>query len=309
MKKTSRIAFFGTPQFAVTVLEKLKEAGIVPALIVTAPDKPAGRGLALTPPPVKEWAIKEDVTYLQPRTLKGDDPEKDLLINSDWDLFIVAAYGKILQADILKLPHGGTLNVHPSLLPRFRGASPIESQILADEKVVGVSIMLMDEEMDHGPVVAAVEITPDPWPLPAQSLESLLAEEGGALLAEVIPLWMHDKSVIQNQAWEEGEEPTLKIEPQKHSLVTFTKKIQKEDGLIDLADDPYQNYLKYCAYDQWPGTFFFLEHHGKKMRVKITEAAYERGSFTPLRVVPEGKKEMDYQDFLRGYKAGETVTR
>lgn len=301
MKKTSRIAFFGTPQFAVTVLEKLKESGIVPALIVTAPDKPAGRGLTLTPPPVKEWAIREDVAYLQPRTLKGDDPEKDLLINSEWDLFIVAAYGKILPGDILALPRGGTLNVHPSLLPRFRGASPIESQILADEKVVGVSIMLMDEEMDHGPVVAAVEITSDPWPLSAGSLEELLASEGGTLLAEVIPLWMHDKDVIENQRWEEGEEPGLKIEPQNHSLATFTKKIEKGDGLIDLADDPYQNYLKYCAYDQWPGTFFFLEHHGKKVRVKITEAAYERGLFTPLRVIPEGKKEMDYQDFLRGY--------
>lgn len=289
MKKNSRIAFFGTPQFAVTILEKLKEAGIVPALIVTSPDKPAGRGLAMTPPPVKEWAIAEDVSYIQPKTLKGDDPEKDVLINSDWDLFIVAAYGKILPAEILNLPHGGTLNVHPSLLPRFRGASPIESQILADEKVVGVSIMLMDEEMDHGPVVAAIEITPDPWPLPASSLEALLAEEGGNLLAEVIPLWK-----------EEGD-ATLKIEPQQHDVATFTAKIKKEDGCIVLGDDPYANYLKFCAYDQWPGTYFFHEHHGKQIRVKITEAAYERGSFTPLRVIPEGKKEMDYQDFIRGY--------
>jgi methionyl-tRNA formyltransferase len=183
------------------------------------------------------------------------------------------------------LPARGTLNVHPSLLPRFRGASPIESQILADEKLVGVSIMQLDEEMDHGPVLASAQITPDPWPLPARELEALLATEGGALLAEAIPPYLAG---------------TLQPEPQDHSAATYTEKIKKEDGLIDLAADGYQNYLKYSAYDEWPGVYFFVDRAGIKVRVKVTDAAYERGTFIPLKVVPEGKKEMPYDTFLRG---------
>ena len=279
-----KLVFFGTPRFAVTILAQLKAAGIVPALIVTAPDKPAGRGLELKMPAVKEWAIENEVHCIQPENLRGDTstavgPEVsplDILRNSEWDLFIVAAYGQILRKDILDLPSNGTLNVHPSLLPRFRGASPIESQILADEKEVGVSIMLLDEQMDHGPVLAQARITLEEWPMRARDLEELLATEGGDLLAECIPPFLAH---------------TLQPEPQDHAAATFTKKITKADGEVDLAADGYQNYLKYCAYDEWPGTFFFKDDK----RIKIVEAVFENGTFRPTRVIPEGKNEQDWK--------------
>lgn len=270
-----RIVFFGTPRFAVTILDELKKAGIVPSLIVTAPDRPKGRGLVLTPPPVKDWALVNEVDYLQPATLKTPGPELDIIPNSEWDLFIVAAYGKILPQSVLDIPAHGTLNVHPSLLPKFRGASPIESQILADERTVGVSIMELDHEMDHGPILAQASITLDQWPVRARHLEELLATEGGALLSESIPPYLSGELV-----------PT----PQDHALATFTKKIDKADGEIDLTADGYQNYLKFCAYDEWPGSFFFQD--GK--RIKIVSAELKNGSFVPLRVIPEGKAERDY---------------
>jgi methionyl-tRNA formyltransferase len=290
LTQNSRIAFFGTPVFAVTILNELEKAGIIPTLIVTAPDKPKGRGLVLTAPPVKEWAQAHEVTYIQPQSLRHDDIEKDILINSEWDLCIVAAYGKILPKEILDLPSAGTLNVHPSLLPKFRGASPIESQILADEKEVGVTIMLMDEELDHGPIVAQARIVPEEWPLHASDLEELLATEGGALLAETIPLWLSDADNMHSDRAMDGIEPALKPEPQAHSLATFTKKITKEDGKIELSGGAYQNYLKFCAYEGWPGIYYFKD--GK--RIKIVSAVYVDGVFTPTRIIPEGKAERDY---------------
>ena len=279
------IAYFGTPRFSVWVLEELERAGLAPSLIVTQPDKPQGRGLKLAAAPAKAWAAEHGVVALTPRTLTRDDPDMELLWNSDWDLFIVAAYGKIIPPELLALPRKGTLNVHPSLLPRFRGPSPIESQILADEKETGVSIMLLDDELDHGPVVAQASVTPEEWPVPASLLEEILARAGGELLAEAIPLWLS------------GE---VTAEPQDHARATFTKKIAKGDGLIDLGADGYQNYLAYCAYDEWPGSYFFMEKNGKKLRVKITDARFENGTFVPVRVIPEGKKEVNYEDFARG---------
>ena len=281
--------FFGTPHFAVYTLQILEEAGMLPDVIVTAPDKPAGRGLQLKEPPVKEWALARDIPVLQPGNLKEESGAMDLIRNSEWDIFIVSAYGKLLPKDILALPKYGTLNVHPSLLPRFRGASPIESQILADERETGVTIMLMDEEMDHGPILAQASVTPEEWPLKARVLEEMLATIGGELLAETLVPYMGQK---------------IPLEPQDHSKATLTKKIEKADGEISLADDPYQNYLKYCAYDGWPGVFFIYEKNaGQKIRVKITDAEYKNGVFTPLKVIPEGKKEIPYQTFLAGSRA------
>jgi len=272
--------FFGTPRFAIYTLNELERAHLLPDIIVTAPDKPAGRGLELRASEVKEWALERDIPVLQPESLKGESEELDVLRNSEWDLFIVSAYGKLLTKEMLSLPKKGTLNVHPSLLPKFRGASPIESQILNDAKEVGVTIMLMDEEMDHGAIVSQATVTPEEWPLKARVLEELLGHVGGELLAESIPSWL------------QGD---ITAEEQVHEDATFTQKIEKSDGEISLSDDGYQNYLKYCAYDEWPGVFFFKD--GK--RIKITEAEFERGVFTPLKVIPEGKKETDYAIFIR----------
>ena len=285
----NKIAFFGTPQFAVTILDELKNVGIIPALVVTAVDKPQGRGLILTPSPVKVWAQTNNVKVIQPESLKKASQISEL-INESWDLFIVAAYGKIIPENILDLPTHKTLNVHPSLLPKLRGSSPIESSILNDDQNVGVTIMRLDKEMDHGPIVAQEKFPAEKigsWPITAPVLEDIAAHTGGALLAKIIPDWIAGK---------------IKETEQDHSQATYCQKITKADGLIDLSADPRTNYLKICAYFGWPGTYFFKESKGKQIRVSIKKANYKDNQLTIESVVPEGKSEMPYLDFLRGIK-------
>lgn len=278
-----RFVFFGTPEFSAIILDELERSGFLPQLIVSAPDKPRGRGLVLTPSEVKAWGIAHNIPVITPPTLK-EGAIADTLRDAECDLFIVAAYGKIIPRGVLEIPAHGVLNVHPSLLPKFRGASPIESAILSDEQHTGVTIMLLDEEMDHGPVVAQRERILKDWPPKGSVLTRDLAHFGGALLAEIIPEWING----------------LQAGPQDHARATYTKKITKEDGLIDLAGDPLQNYRKIRAYDEWPGAYFFTERSGKNIRVRITDATFVDDQLTITRVVPEGKKEMAYVDFLRG---------
>ena len=149
-------AFFGTDEFSVIILEELKNAGLLPARIVTATDKKMGRGMRLTPPPVKLWAQKNNISFLQPEKL--DDGFFFELSTCNLQLFIVASYGKIIPKKILDIPTHSSLNVHPSLLPLYRGPSPLETQILDGAGETGVTIMKMDEEMDHGPILAQREL-------------------------------------------------------------------------------------------------------------------------------------------------------
>ena len=285
--KQKNIAFFGTPQLAVWVLEELAHRGVVPDLVVTAPDRPAGRALMLKEPPVKEWAHAHDVPVLQAASLKDRHAVPELA-NTAWDLFVVAAYNIILPPWVLALPKHGVLNVHPSLLPKLRGPSPIRSAILTDDRdAVGVSVILLDREVDHGPIVAQAQVELSEWPVKGGMLDELLFREGGTLLAEVVPLWLT------------GE---ITPEAQDHTRATYSKKFEKKDGELDLTADGYTNYLKYCAFDGWPGTYFFVDNNTKQLRVKITDAAYTNGTFHILTVIPEGKKELPYTDFLRQIK-------
>jgi methionyl-tRNA formyltransferase len=281
-----KFAFFGTPDIAVFVLEELANAGYRPSLIVTNPDAPKGRKHMLTPPPTKVWAAVHAIPVLQPESLK-DGAAQTILRDGDFDLFIVAAYGKLIPKDILDIPKHGTLNVHPSLLPALRGASPIRSAILQDIRETGVTIMLMDELLDHGPILAQenVVIEKGAWPLRGHALDELLARKGGVLLVETIPQWLA------------GE---ITLVEQDHARATFCTKISKEMGELDLSSDPYQNLLKIRAFDGWPGTYFFAEKNGKRVRVKIVDAELAPdGSLRILRVIPEGRKEMMYDDFSR----------
>ncbi len=285
---TPRIAFFGTPNIAVSALSQLKEHGILPAVIITNPDAPQGRKMVLTPPPVKVWAEEQKMPVLQPHSLKTNDSVVAYLETHGINLIIVAAYGKIIPKSILDIPKHGTLNVHPSLLPKLRGASPIRSAILEDMRETGVTIMLLDEELDHGPILAqeVVDINKESWPLRGQELDTLLASRGGKLLAQVIPKWIN------------GDITPV---PQDHSLATFCTKISKTMGEINLTENPYQNLLKIRAFDGWPGTYFYTERNGTRIRVKILDAELSSdGSLKILRVIPEGKNEMAYEDFTHG---------
>ncbi len=283
-----RFAFFGTPLFSVRVLDSLERNGFVPALIITAPEKARGRGLETSPSPSKAWALERGIDVLEPKTLKGEEIAAELE-NTDWDCFCVAAYAKLIPKSILEIPRKGCLNVHPSLLPKFRGPSPALSAILADERQSGVSIMLMDEEMDSGPVLAQarIEIPEEEWPPRGSVYEDLLATEGGNLLVETMPLWLA------------GE---LTPEPQDEGAATYTKKFTDEDAHISLADvsRARENFLKIKAFDKGPRAWAEFERGGKKIRVVITDAEWMNDVLKITRVIPEGKKEMGYADFLRG---------
>lgn len=274
--------YFGTGGIAVSVLDELEQAGFLPAHIVTGEDKPAGRGKALTPPPVKEWALKRGIECSQPGAL--NDSFVATLHPSARTLIIVADYGRIIPKTILELPEYGVLNMHPSLLPRFRGPSPIRSAILAGEKTYGVTIMVVDEKMDHGPVVAQREVSVQDTVPRGHELDTLLSRAGGKLLAEILPKWIR------------GE-----IEPreQEHDAATYTKKLLKEDAEIILADDAEANLRKIRAFDDNPRPYFFARRGEKQIRVVITEAHVENNALKIDRVIPEGKKEMAYEDFTR----------
>lgn len=275
--KSFPFIFFGTPDLAVFVLEELEKCGFIPAAVVTAPDRPAGRGMKLTPPPVKTWAQERNIPVLQPETLDTDFIYS--LPTTNYSLFIVAAYGKIIPENVLDVPQNGTLNVHPSLLPKYRGPSPIESAILAGDEETGVTIMEMDEKMDHGPIVESEKIKVESKK--KQELSEELFRAGGKKLAEIIPQWIVGK---------------ITSIPQDHSKATYTKKLKKEDGLITISDDPETNWCKFRAYTPWPGVYFFSDD----TRIKITDAAFENGAFIIKKIIPEGKKETDYSVWMSG---------
>ena len=278
--KKQLFVFFGTPELSVCVLDALEVRGQLPALIVTAPPKPQGRGLTITPTPVALWAAEHTIDVVTPERL--DDAFVQMLGNSDWDVFVVAMYAKLLPQSVLTLPRRGTLNVHPSLLPKFRGPSPVLSAILADERIGGVTIMQLTEKMDAGPIVAQARIEIDEdtgdggWPPKGSEFEKFLATAGGNLLAETLEPWIA------------GDVPA---EPQNEAAATYTKKFSPEDALIDPSGDPREELLKIRAFDKSPRAHFF--HNGK--RIIVTDAAIVDSKLKILRVIPEGKQETDWK--------------
>lgn len=283
-----KFAFFGSSEFSVYVLEELKIHGLLPTLIITTPDKPKGRKLILTPNEVKVWAQNNNVEVIDPKSLKNNP---DLILNLKsriLDLFLVASYGKIIPKDVFHIPERKTLNIHPSLLPKYRGASPIQSQILNDDGEVGVSLMIIDEEMDHGPILAQKKIELEKWPIGRIELEKILAIEGARIFSHYYKEWLGG---------------AIDGVPQKEEDATFCTKIEKDNGKLDidlenLEKDAYQNLLKIKAYEGWPGTYFFY----KDKRIIIKSAEIIDNKLKLNRVIPEGKKEMSFEDFLRGIR-------
>ena len=286
--KLINFAFFGTSEFAVYVLDELEKANLLPSLVVTMPAKPQGRKLVVTPTPVDVWATKRNIATIRPEKTRTEDFEQELRSKGNFDLFVVASYGKILPENIIYLPKHKTLNVHPSLLPLLRGAAPIERSILADMQDTGVTIMRLDKGTDSGPIVAQEKMHITPWPKDRISFEIELGNHGGKLLADVIPKWVSGK---------------IKETEQEHSASTHAPKIEKDEALLDLKGDARTNLLKVKAFYKWPKAYFFgTDTHDNKKRVIVNDAEIKDGIFTPTKVVPEGSHEMTFTEYLRGHK-------
>lgn len=270
--KNSKIIFFGTPEISARVLEALISGGYEIAAVVTNPDAPVGRGKTVTPPPTKVLAEKHGIPVLQLEKLDSEF-YKLLTTNYKPDVGIVVAYGKILPQSLIDAFPAGMLNIHYSLLPRLRGASPVENAILAGDAKTGVTIQKLVFKLDAGPIVATAEMPLDEQ-ITAPEAKERLTDIGIKLLLETLPKYLA------------GE---ITPEEQDETQATHCKKIEKADGEILPSDSDIQKWRKYRAYFGWPGVFYFDENN---KRVKITEAVFENEKFTIKKIIPEGKKEM-----------------
>lgn len=248
-----RVVFFGTPEFAIPSLEALVRDHTV-VLVVAQPDKPAGRGLKLTPPHVATRAKEFGFELSQPLKVR-DDVFLRRVEAMQPDIGIVVAYGKILPKALLAIPRYGFVNVHASILPKYRGAAPIQRAIEAGETTTGVTIMRVDEELDHGPVFA-IETTEIGADERAPSVSRGLAALGGELLAGVL---------------REIANGTAKETPQDHARATYAPKVEKREGLVTFSESPLNIYNRFRAFDPWPGVFF--ESEGETIRIIEMERA------------------------------------
>ncbi len=296
-----KIVFLGTPEFALASLNSLSnDPNIDIVTVVTQPDKPVGRKQVLTPPPVKVLAEKIGLKVIQP---KNNEELYDNLANIKADFFIVIAFGMILPKKILDIPTYGSINVHASLLPKYRGASPIQQSILKGDDQTGISIMKMDEKLDHGPVyiVKRMPISPKDT---SETLSTKLSFLGG----EILPSVLHD--IV---------EENLKEIPQNHKQASHCKKIKKEDGKIDWNKSATEIMNMMRAFTPWPGIYTNF----KNKKLKIIQAEKEDGNLeigefklngkklmigtgdgviTPSEVQIEGKKACKISDFINGNK-------
>lgn len=287
-----KIIFMGTPGFGAIILEGLIKNNYKPALVITAPDKPVGRKQILTPPLVKIIAQKYKIPVEQPKKVLN---YKLQATRMKPDLIIIAAYGEIIPKEILEIPKHGCLNVHPSLLPKYRGPSPIQAVILNGDKETGTTIILIDEKMDHGPIIANRQLPISDPKITTDELSKELAALSIDLLVEIIPKWIN------------GE---IKARPQDESKATYTKIIKKEDGKINWKKSAIEIERQIRAFYPWPGTFTFWK--GKRIKILKAEASKTapennlaikcgKDYLIIKKLQPEGKKPIEINDFLRGH--------
>jgi methionyl-tRNA formyltransferase len=274
MNNQFSFAYFGTPRVSSDTLAVLLQNNFIPTVVVTAPDAPRGRGLVLTPSETKSVALTHTIPVLTPEKL--DAKTIDEIKSLRCDYAIVVAYGKIFPTELIDIFPRGVLNVHYSLLPKYRGATPLESALLDGATETGVTIQKMVPEIDAGDILAQ-KVTPISQDETARKLRSRLIVLGAQLLVDTLPKYLSGDIVpIQ----------------QDSSSASYTKKIKKEDGLLDLNASAEENWKKYRAYSDSIGTYFF--ENGK--RIKITRASFNNNKFIIERVIPEGKREMDYRE-------------
>lgn len=297
-----RIVFMGSPDFAIPTLKALAESYPI-AGVVTQPDRPAGRGRQLTPPPVKVLAEELGLPVIQPRRLKEPEAMESLRA---WrpDMIVVAAFGQILRPEVLDLPKYGGLNVHASLLPRWRGAAPIPAAILHGDKQSGVTIMRIDPGLDTGPMLSQ-RSTLIGSKETAGALSQRLSELGAELLLETIPGYLRGDILPQ---------------PQDDTQSTYAPMLKKEDGLLDFSQSAAYLVRQVRAYNPWPGSFTFWQ--GQRLKVLRAHAEFrpspgvgkasEQADFPSVgtgegllvleQVQPAGKRAMPGEVFLNGAK-------
>lgn len=306
----AKIVFFGTSHFAVPILNKLADSPFKPSLVVTQPDAIVGRKKIIMPSPVKEAAKNLSIEVFQPETLKTEGT-KNFLRNYNPDIFILAAYGKIIPKTVLEIPGLGNLNIHPSLLPLFRGSSPIHAAILSGASETAVSIIQMDEGIDHGPIAAQEKIKLSGTET-YDVLQKMLSEHSASLLLKILPDYCSGR---------------IKPEAQDHSKASFTKLIKSEDAHIDWSKPADEIDRQIRAYHLWPKahTAWQESPDARPLRINILKAGkaesaqnYKPGTIIPFGsafavaaginlIVPEiiqmeGRKEIDAASFLRGHQ-------
>ena len=299
------IVFMGTPDFSLPTLEKLYKSNHYIQLVITQPDRPKGRGLESSPSPVKKFAIKKGLPVLQPE--KCSNPKIiNILKNLDSDIFIIVAFGQILKQNLLELPRFFCMNLHSSLLPKYRGAAPINWAIINGETETGVTTMKMDTGLDTGDILLSsklkIKLDDD-----AQSLNSNLACKGASLVLETLDKLNAGKL-----------EPT----PQDSSLASCAPKLKKEDGLINWDESALKIHNRVRGLSPWPGAFSFLgsrrfricktktsaadpaDQPGSIIRVadRGIEVGTGDGRIIVTELQPEGKKRMYAKNFLAGNK-------
>jgi methionyl-tRNA formyltransferase len=305
---SKRIIFMGTPEFAVPSLESLIRSTYQVVAVYTQPDRKTGRGQLVMPSPVKQLALSLGLNVVQPQNLKASGTVEKLASFAP-DLIVVAAFGQLLPSEVLALPKFGCINVHPSLLPRHRGASPIATAILQGDEITGVTIMLLDAGMDTGPILSQREV-PISADDTADSLAIKLAQTGARLLAETLPLWVGGQ---------------IKPQPQEESRASYSKVINKSDGEIDWRLSTLELWRRVRAFDPWPGCY--ARWRGKRLKfIKVVPLYGERsgepgkvialspsaparvgvrvgdGVLGLLSVQLEGKREMSAEEFVRGQR-------
>ncbi|MBI2450772.1 MAG: methionyl-tRNA formyltransferase [Parcubacteria group bacterium] len=316
ISKGVKIIFFGTSEFAAPMLETLIKSEKYLISAVTAPDSPAGRQKVITASPIKSLAQKFNLDIIQEENIKNPNfiqKIKDLKP----DLIVIVAFGKIIPQEIINIPRFGALNIHPSLLPKYRGPSPIQNAILNGESKTGVSFMMIDQEMDHGPILTQFEALinhNDDY----LKLSFKLSELAKNKIINVLEDYLNGRIQPQNQ---------------DHEKATFTKILKREDGLIDWSRRANFIERQIRAYEPWPGVFTFFKKNDKKIRLKILETKIREGNGeTPglvnktdngfeiktgkdwliiLKVQPESSRIMSAQEFLRGYPKiiGQNLTK
>jgi len=303
-----RIVFFGAPESALPSLEGLLRAGHSIELVITQPDRPSGRGKHLVPCPVKRFASQKEIPVFQPEKIRQDALALETINSARPDINVVVAYGQILPRSIIDLPPRHSVNVHFSLLPKYRGASPVQWAIFNGEQRTGVTIFLLNEKMDEGDILAQEEMDIRPREK-AFELESRLAEGGAALLVQTL-----------------REIDRMTPVPQNHALATYAPKLRKKDGQVDWTKPAELIGRQVRAFSPWPSAFTFAG----TTRIKIVEGETlplpeKRGGGQPgtviavrkeglevgcgggtvfliARLQPEGKKEMEAYAFSLGSK-------